>query len=142
MESGLDPVLHALIQALRSLPGVGQKSAQRIAFHLLQQDIEKAKHLATTIQHSVTQIKHCQQCRMLTTQLRCPLCSNPKRNARKICIVENPMDTLALEQTATFDGRYFVLMGNLSPIDGIGPEKIGIPLLLAQVQQAPVEEVI
>lgn len=142
MEYVLSPLLQELIQALRYLPGVGPKSAQRMAFHLLQNDVVKAKHLATTITHSLTHITHCQQCRMLTEKTVCHICSNTKRNQQKICIVENPLDTFAIEQTASFNGRYFVLMGHLSPIDGIGPEKIGIPLLLEQLKKSPVEEII
>lgn len=136
------PLINELIQALRYLPGVGPKSAQRMAFHLLQNNTEKAKQLSSVIARSLTHVTHCQQCRMLTETALCQICNNAKRNHRKICIVESPMDMLAIEQTATFNGRYFVLMGHLSPIDGIGPEKIGIPLLLEQLENSEVEEVI
>lgn len=136
------PLINELIQALRYLPGVGPKSAQRMAFHLLQNDTEKAKQLAAAISKSINQISHCQQCRMLTESVLCDICSNTKRNQHKICIVEGPLDILAIEQTAMFNGRYFVLMGHLSPIDGVGPEKIGIPLLLEQLKQSPVDELI
>jgi len=136
------PLINELIQALRYLPGVGPKSAQRMAFYLLQNDTEKAKQLSSAITRSLTQVSHCKQCRMLTETPLCQICNNAKRNHLQICVVEGPMDILAIEQTATFNGRYFVLMGHLSPIDGVGPEKIGIPLLLEQLKQSPVEEVI
>jgi recombination protein RecR len=136
------PLINELIQALRCLPGVGPKSAQRMAFFLLQHDTEKAKQLSSAITRSLTHIVHCRQCRMLTESALCAICNNAKRNHRKICIVEGPMDILAIEQTATFSGRYFVLRGHLSPIDGIGPEHIGIPHLLEQLKNSNVEEVI
>lgn len=136
------PLINELIQALRYLPGVGPKSAQRMAFYLLQNSAEKTKHLASVISRSLSQITHCAQCRMLTETPLCQICNNAKRNQTKICIVEGPMDILAIEQTATFNGRYFVLQGHLSPIDGIGPENIGIPLLLEQLNHSKVEEVI
>lgn len=136
------PLINELIQALRYLPGVGPKSAQRMAFFLLQNDTEKAKQLSSAITRSLTHITHCQQCRMLTESTLCQICSNLKRNHQKICIVEGPMDILAIEQTATFNGRYFVLMGHLSPIDGVGPDKIGIPLLMEQLKNSTIEEVI
>ncbi len=136
------PLINELIQALRYLPGVGPKSAQRMAFFLLQHDATKAKHLASIISRSLTHITHCKQCRMLTESPLCTICSNNKRNQHKICIVEGPMDVFAIEQTATFSGRYFVLRGHLSPIDGVGPENLGIPLLMEQLQNSQIEEVI
>lgn len=136
------PIIHELIQALRCLPGVGPKSAQRMAFFLLQNNTEKAKKLASTITQSLNSIISCSQCRMLTEFSLCQICSNKKRNQKKICVVENPTDIVAIEQTATFDGRYFVLRGHLSPIDGIGPENIGIPLLLEQVNNTSIDELI
>lgn len=136
------PLINELIQSLRVLPGVGPKSAQRMAFFLLQNDTEKARRLASSITRSLDHIIHCSQCRMLTESELCQICSNTKRNATKICIVEGPMDVLAIEQTASFDGRYFVLRGHLSPIDGIDAKSIGIPHLLEQLNKSPSEEII
>lgn len=136
------PLINELIQALRYLPGVGPKSAQRMAFHLLQNNTEKAKQLSSAISRSLTHVKNCTQCRMLTESELCQICGNPKRNQQKICVVEGPLDVLAIEQTAMFNGRYFVLMGHLSPIDGVGPEKIGIVQLVEQLKNSSVDELI
>ncbi|MCD8525063.1 MAG: recombination mediator RecR [Gammaproteobacteria bacterium] len=138
----VSPLIQELIQALRYLPGVGPKSAQRMAFYLLQNDIKKTEHLANTIIRNLKHIRRCIQCRVLTETELCQICRNTKRAQTKICIVEGQMDTIVIEQTATFNGRYFVLHGQLSPIDGIGPEQIGIPLLLEQIKKNPVDEVI
>jgi recombination protein RecR len=136
------PLIQELIQALRCLPGVGPKSAQRMAFCLLQNEPQKAKHLSETILKALTQIQTCTQCRTLSEEAVCSLCNNPKRHSHELCIVENPADILAVEQTASYRGRYFVLRGHLSPIDGIGPEAIGIPQLVNKVRTDQVKEVI
>src|SRR3989338_6184092 len=137
------PHVKQLIDALRALPGVGPKSAQRMAYQLLtDKGREKAKTLSDALKQAVLSIGECQQCRQLTEQTVCSLCSNPKRNHTLLCVVESPADVIALEQTHAFNGCYFILHGHLSPLDGISPENIGIPLLLKRLQQEPVVEII
>jgi len=136
------PLLDELISALTVLPGVGNRSAQRMAFHLLQRDKSGAAHLAQMLENALTNMRHCEQCRTLCETPLCQLCNNPRRDATCLCIVESPADIIALEQSASFAGRYFVLMGHLSPLDGIGPDAIGIPLLEQQMSQASLEEII
>ena len=136
------PLIQELIQALRCLPGVGPKSAQRMAFCLLQNEPQKAKHLSDTILNALNKIQSCEQCRTLSETKLCSMCTNEKRNSQQLCIVENPADILAVEQTASYSGRYFVLRGHLSPIDGIGPDDIGIPKLVEQVKDKKIKEII
>lgn len=136
------PLIQELIQALRCLPGVGPKSAQRMAFHLLQHQSNKARELSHVLDKALNSIKRCQRCRTLTEETVCHLCNNTKRNQQILCIVENPSDILAIEQTATYHGVYFVLTGHLSPIDGIGPEQIGVPQLLQQIKNQHISEII
>lgn len=136
------PLIDSLIQALRCLPGVGPKSAQRMAFHLLERNRDKAQLLASTIAQAMTDIKHCLSCNTFCEDDICRLCSNPKRDSQLLCIVESPADVLAIEQTGSFNGLYFVLMGHLSPLDGIGPEEIGIDKLNQQLEQRHIEEII
>lgn len=136
------PLIQELIQALRCLPGVGPKSAQRMAFHLLQHQTDKARELSTVLDKAINEIKRCQRCRTLTEENICSLCNNVRRNQKVLCIVESPSDILAIEQTATYHGTYFVLTGHLSPIDGIGPEQIGIPLLLQEIKNREISEII
>ena len=136
------PIISQLIEALRCLPGVGPKSAQRMALHLLTKNRNQAQHLAHTIDRAVETVQHCQQCNILSEQILCSICDNPQRNATLLCIVESPADVFAIEQTQTFNGHYFVLAGHLSPIDGMGPEQIGIPKLTHRLQQQPVQEII
>lgn len=131
-----------LIDSLRCLPGVGPKSAQRMAFHLLERHRDSAAVLATAIQEAIVHVGNCQQCRMLSESELCQICQDPRRDQTHICIVETPADVIAIEQTASFQGTYFVLMGRLSPLDGIGPTELGITDLLKRIQQQGVKELI
>lgn len=123
------PLLTQLIEALRCLPGVGPKSAQRMAMHLLQRDRAGGARLAAVLAEAVRSIGHCRLCRTLTEDEVCELCRNPARDDTQLCVVENPADVIALEQATGFRGRYFVLGGRLSPLDGIGPAELGIDQL-------------
>lgn len=134
--------LDALVQALRRLPGVGVRSAQRMAFHLLQHDRAGALQLARALEAAVQQVRHCALCHTFTEGEICAICADPRRDASKLCVVETPADQAALERTGAFNGRYFVLMGRLSPLDGIGPADIGIDELLARASDGVVREVI
>lgn len=136
------PLLTQLVDALRCLPGVGPKSAQRIAFHLLERDREGGARLARIMADAMTRIQHCGRCRTLTEQDLCALCVNPNRDTQLLCIVEQPSEILAIEQATDFRGLYFVLGGRLSPLDGIGPEELGLDLLDARLQEGQVREVI
>ena len=138
----LSPALAALIEALRALPGVGPKSAQRIAFHLLQDARPAAQALAATLQRAVDRVGRCRQCRMLTESELCEICANPQRDAGLLCAVESPADVVAIEQSGGYRGRYFVLMGHLSPLDGIGPEQLGSAQFEALLSGGGVREVI
>ncbi len=136
-------LLEDLMQALQCLPGVGPKSAQRMVYHLLDKNRKGALNLSHMLERAVNEIGHCQQCRTFTEQDLCSICSNDKRNKNgMICIVEMPVDVLALEQTALFSGTYFVLMGHLSPLDGIGPEQLGLSLLEQQLAAGEHSEII
>ena len=134
--------LEQLIQALRILPGVGVKSASRMAFHLLQHDPQGAQRLARALNHAVEHIQHCQRCHTLTDLSICSTCSDERRDATKLCVVETPADQTALERSGAYQGLYFVLMGRINPLEGIGPKDIGIHQLLARVSEGPVREVI
>jgi len=134
--------LDTLIQSLRRLPGVGVRSAQRMAFHLLQHDREGAERLARSLHDAVAQVRHCVHCHTFTEQESCAICSDPRRDASKLCVVETPADQAALERTGAFRGRYFVLMGKLSPLDGIGPNDIGVHRLIERASDGVVQEVI
>ncbi|MDO5693345.1 MAG: recombination mediator RecR [Pseudomonadota bacterium] len=134
--------LDTLIQSLRRLPGVGVRSAQRMAFHLLQHDREGAQLLARSLQDAVAQVRHCQLCHTFTEGEVCDTCLDERRDATKLCVVETPADQAALERTAAFKGRYFVLMGRLSPLDGIGPRDIGAHKLIERASDGVVQEVI
>jgi len=136
------PLLEQLIQALRCLPGVGPKTAQRMAFYLLQRERGKGKLLAETLSHAMQAIGHCQQCRTFSETDLCKLCASPHRDPSQLCIVENPTDLIAVEQMATFRGRYFVLLGHLSPLDGIGPDDIGVKQLTVLLASQTIREVI
>lgn len=136
------PLVDELINALRCLPGVGPKSAQRMAFQLLQQRRDGAARLAQTLERALKQVGQCSACRTLTEQTLCEICANPRRNRNILCVVESPIDALALEMAGSFHGLYFVLHGKLSPIDGIGPNEIGIPQLMERLKREPVEELI
>ena len=139
------PMPHALdtlVQSLRRLPGVGVRSAQRMAFHLLQHDREGARVLARALEGAVAQVRHCAQCHTFTESEICATCADPRRDASKLCVVETPADLAALERTSAFQGRYFVLMGRLSPLDGIGPHDIGVHELIERAADGVVQEVI
>lgn len=134
--------LNALIEGLRRLPGVGVKSASRMAFHLLQHDRPGALALAQALQQAATQIRHCERCHTFTENEVCATCLDPRRDASKLCVVETPADQAAVERTAAYRGLYFVLMGKLSPLDGIGPGDIGLAKLFERATQGEVQEVI
>ena len=136
------PLTQELIQALQVLPGVGRKSAQRMAMHLLEREQEGGERLAGALSNAIERVGRCRQCRNFTEAELCDLCTSPKRDGKKLCVVETPADILAIESSAGFLGQYFVLMGHLSPIDGIGPEEIGITQLLNRTAADEVEEVI
>ncbi|MDT8437811.1 MAG: recombination mediator RecR [Wenzhouxiangellaceae bacterium] len=138
----MDPLIDELLEALRCLPGVGARSAQRMALHLLERDRAGAARLAAALERGVREIKRCESCRNLTSSDRCRLCSSERRSDRVLCVVETPADVMAIEQATGFDGRYFVLLGRLSPLDGIGPEALGLDRLEQRLAQAACEEVI
>lgn len=135
------PLIRQLIDALRILPGVGQKTAQRMALHLLERDRSGGLRLAQTLTQALERVGHCRQCRTLSEDELCPQCADPRRDDALLCVVQGPMDVFAIEQTG-YRGRYFVLKGHLSPLDGLGPEAIGIPELLMRIEQGAFEEVI
>jgi recombination protein RecR len=135
------PSVARLIDALRTLPGVGPKTAQRMAFHLLQDGRDGARRLAEGIDHALTNVGRCRCCRMFTEAELCAVCESPQRDASLLCVVESPADVVAIEQSGGYRGRYFVLMGHLSPLDGIGPEQLGIGELEALLSGGLVQEV-
>jgi len=136
------PLINRLIEDLRCLPGVGPKSAQRMAFHLLEHNRDAAIQLANTLIEAANNIGHCSSCRTLTEDPLCKVCSNSKRDANKLCVVETPADVNAIEQATDYNGLYFVLMGHLSPLDGIGPKEIGLDKLEARLNAGNIEEII
>ena len=136
------PALAALIEALRALPGVGPKSAQRMAFHLLQQARPAAQNLGLALQRALEKVGSCRQCRMFSEGELCVVCANPQREDALLCVVESPADVVAIEQTGSYRGRYFVLMGHLSPLDGVGPEELGAQQLDGRLARGDVREVI
>lgn len=137
-----EPKLDALIEALRRLPGVGVKSAQRMAFHLLQHDRDGAQRLAAAMHAAVTGVRHCERCHTFTESAVCSTCLDASRDARLLCVVETPADQAALERTGSYRGMYFVLMGRLSPLDGVGARDIGLQQLIVRATDGVVEEVI
>lgn len=130
------------MDALRVLPGVGPKTAQRMAFHLLERDRSGAARMAQILDAALQKIGHCRQCRTLTEHESCEICSNPARNPELLCIVENPSDVLAIEQSAAYRGYYFILLGHLSPLDGIGPQELGLERLEQRLKNGAIEEII
>ncbi|MDE2421711.1 MAG: recombination mediator RecR [Gammaproteobacteria bacterium] len=136
------PKFDELVQRLRILPGVGPKSAQRIALQLLARHRTGAQALAHALNDAVLHIQHCSVCRSLAESDTCDICASSSRDQTLLCVVESPADVAAIEQSGSFRGRYFVLGGHLSPLDGIGPEEIGIPLLLSRLKVEPIEELI
>ncbi|MEL6711073.1 MAG: recombination mediator RecR [Pseudomonadota bacterium] len=136
------PLLQQLTDAFRCLPGVGPKSAQRMALHVLERDRTGGQRLAQTLTRAIDTIGHCAQCRTLTEQAVCALCQNPQRDAHTLCVVETPADVLALEQAAHYQGNYFVLGGRLSPLDNIGPKDLGLDQLRERLQTSTIHELI
>lgn len=138
----MSPLLLNLIQSLRCLPGIGPKSAQRMTFHVLQKDRLGARRLIDALEAALEKVGYCQECRMLCEETVCEYCSNPRRDPATICVVESPDDVVAIEASQQFKGQYFVLMGHLSPLDRMGPEEIGMPLLDKRFAQGHIREVI
>jgi len=136
------PLLERLVEALRCLPGVGPKTAQRMALHLLERDRAGGQHLAATLHEAMERIGRCSDCRDLTENERCAICSNSARDRGLLCVVESPADVLALEQATAFRGVYFVLLGRLSPLDGIGPAELGLDELATRLEDEPPRELI
>jgi recombination protein RecR len=137
-----EPSLEGLIDALKRLPGVGVKSAQRMAFHLLQHDREGARRIASALNTALTSVRHCERCRTLTETQVCALCADTSRDAQLLCVVETPADQAALERSGSYRGYYFVLMGRISPLDGVGAGDIGALELLHRAGDGVVQEVI
>lgn len=138
----LPSVLEELVEALRCLPGVGPKSAQRMAYHLLQRDQKGARRLARALEQAVEVLRHCSRCNAFSENEVCERCASPRRDAALLCVVEMPADLNMMEQTHAFNGMYFVLMGHLSPLDGIGPKELHLERLLARACDGTVREVI
>ena len=136
------PLLEQLIEAFRCLPGVGQKTAQRMALQLLNRGRENGKHLAYILNQAMESIKHCNECRIFCETEICEICASSHRDSSLLCIVENPIDVSAIEQTSSFRGKYFVLLGHLSPLDSIGPEEIGIAKLKSHFENGHIQEII
>jgi recombination protein RecR len=137
-----EPVLQGLIEALRGLPGVGFKSAQRMSFHLLQHDREAARRLASALGLAVDVMRHCSRCHTLTQSDLCSTCKDAGRDARLLCVVENPADQAAVESSGSFKGYYFVLMGRISPLNGVGVDDIGAQAMLQRASDGVVKEVV
>lgn len=134
--------LSRLVEALRCLPGVGPKSAQRMVFQLLQHHRQRGLYLAACLEDAMRHVVHCQNCNNYTTNLICEICQNSKRDQSLLCIVEGPTDVAAIEQSGAYQGMYYVLMGKISPLDGIGPENLALPKLEQRVAQNTVREII
>lgn len=135
-------LLTGLIEALRCLPGVGAKSAQRMAFHLLERDRDGGLRLADALRQAMQRIGHCKSCRNFSESDQCAICASPSRDASVLCAVETPADLLAIEQATGYRGRYFVLMGRLSPLDGLGPQELGVDLLTRRLADGDVRELV
>lgn len=136
------PLVEELVTALRCLPGVGPRSAQRMALHLLERNRDGGVTLSRTLEQAMDAVVNCRQCRTLTESDLCHICDNPGRDRSLLCVVESPMDIHAIEQTSSYRGLYFVLMGRLSPIDGVGPEELGLDQLFALTDELPLKELI
>jgi recombination protein RecR len=136
------PLLQQLLKALRCLPGVGQRTAQRMAFHLLKRDRDGARELVAALTAGLDRIGECEQCRMLAEDPLCWICAGRDRDFALLCVVESPADVLAIEDSGIFRGRYFVLQGRLSPLDGIGPDELGLDLFVRQISSGAVREII
>ncbi|HVT32876.1 MAG TPA: recombination mediator RecR [Rhodanobacteraceae bacterium] len=140
--STTSPLLTDLVDALRCLPGVGAKSAQRMAFHLLERDRAGAERLAEKLAAAAARVGNCARCRTFSEDAVCALCASPSRDATLLCVVETPIDQLAIEQATGYRGRYFVLLGRLSPLDGLGPDEIGLDRLAQRLSEGEVQELI
>jgi recombination protein RecR len=138
----LSPLITELVEALRVLPGVGPKSAQRMALYLLERNRAGGRRLAEVIAEAAEKVRECADCQILTEQERCAVCASAARDRSLLCVVENPVDQIAIEGSGSFRGVYFVLKGHLSPLDGIGPRELGIPRLLERVRAGEVKELI
>ncbi len=136
------PLIENLVESLRCLPGVGRKTAQRMALHLLERDRDSGLTLAGALQAALEGVGHCRQCRNFSEDDLCTICDDARRDATTVCVVESPADVVAVEQSGSYRGLYFVLMGHLSPIDGIGPEDIGLDILQHRVEEGGIEELI
>lgn len=141
MSDKLSPVL-ALVEALRALPGIGPRSAKRIAMHLLHHNREDARKLSSALSMAIRDLKQCKYCSDFTTSDLCAICSDPKRDSGILCVVETPSDLLVVEQTQAYRGLYFILMGHLSPLDGIGPQELNIDLLIKRVKNSNIREIV
>jgi recombination protein RecR len=140
--AGLGSKIDHLMDALRCLPGVGPKSAQRMTFHLLERNRDGAEQLANALTDALSHVQHCQRCRILSETEICSRCADQQRQQQQLCIVEMPSDVIAIEQATHYNGHFFVLSGHLSPLDGIGPDALGIPQLISLFDQNIIEEVI
>lgn len=136
------PLVNQLIEALRCLPSVGPKSAQRMAYYLLERDRTGAENLSVILDRAVKEVGHCEQCRSLSEEVVCDICANTNRDRTSLCIVESPSDLQVIEQSTDYKGLFFVLMGHLSPLDGIGPEDIGLEILAKRLDQGEIKEVV
>ena len=136
------PILQDLVNAFKGLPGIGVKSAQRIVFNLIQQNQEKALFLSDAIKNALDNINECSNCRMYTDSEVCEICSDQKRDSALLCVIESPADMIAIENSMSFNGRYFVLMGKLSPLDGIGPDQLKLDKLESIIKNGNVKEII
>lgn len=136
------PLLHELIEALHCLPGVGSKSAQRMAFHLLERERERGLKLASVMAQAMERIGHCERCRNFSESPLCMLCASSSRDRQMLCVVESPTELAAIEQATGYRGQYFVLMGRLSPLDGLGPEELGLAQLTERLGEGEIEELI
>lgn len=136
------PLIDELVASLRCLPGVGAKTAQRMALYLLERDRNGAQQLASAIDKAVAEVGHCERCRTLTEEALCKICGSTRRNKQQLCIVETPADVIAIEQTSSYSGLYFVLHGHLSPIDGLGPDEIGLPQLFELLNEEEISELV
>lgn len=135
-------LLNQLVDALRCLPGVGPKSAQRMAFHLLERDRDGGRHLARVMADAMERVRRCERCHTLSEQVLCGLCANPNRNPSLLCVIEHPSVMVAIEQATDYRGLYFVLGGRLSPLDGIGPRELGLDALEQRLAEGQVQELI
>lgn len=135
-----DGLLDELVDALRCLPGVGPKSAQRMALHLLQRDRKGAARLGEVMTRAMQSVQHCKQCRIFTENELCTWCTDPARDPAQLCVVENPADVLAIERSTEYQGRFFLLLGHLSPLDGIGPKDLGLDLLETRLNSGEITE--